>query len=168
MTGATGKQGGALIRALLQPTTSNSTTKYHVYALTRKASSPTARRLLATHGTANLTIVEGDLEDSSSMTAIFEAAKLDSGSADTEAGIWGVFAVMAFPGLGASAEGEERQGKILADVALEYGVKAYVYSSALRAGPKHEDQIDGKASWVAKRNIEVHCQELGMRGLPWM
>lgn len=168
VTGATGKQGSALIRALLEPPTPDTTTLYHIYALTRKISSPTAQSLLNTYGASNLTLVEGDLDDPSSITAIFETAKLDSDSTDGEAGIWGVFAVMAFPGLGVSAEGEERQGKMLADIALDYGIKAYVYSSALRAGPKYEDQLEGKPSGMAKRNIEDRCKELGGRGLPWM
>jgi nucleoside-diphosphate-sugar epimerase len=168
VTGATGKQGGALIRALLQAPTPATTTTYHIYALTRRISSPTAQSLLVTHGTSNLTLVEGDLEDRSSITAIFETAKLESDYTHSEPGIWGVFAVMAFPGLRASAESEERQGRMLAEIALEYGVKVYVYSSAIRAGPKYEDHLEGKPSAIAKRNIEIHCKDLGTRGLPWM
>lgn len=170
VTGATGKQGSALIRALLQPaqsTTSdsdpNSTPEYHIYALTRKISTPTAQALLSMHGSSNLTVVEGDLDDPSSITAVFETAKLDS-----DGGIWGVFAVMAFAGLGASSEGEERQGKMLANIALEYRVEVYVYSSAMRAGPKYEDKLDLKPSAKAKRNIEEHCVALGEKGLRWM
>ena len=165
-TGATGKQGSALIHALLQPTpdpNATSTPEYHIYALTRKISSPSAQHLLSAYGTENLTLVEGDLDNPSSIAAIFETAKLDDGR-----GIWGVFAVMAFPGLGASTEGEERQGKLLADMALEYGVEAYVYSSAMRAGPKWEEKLDLKPSGKAKRNIEGHCRVLGERGLKWM
>ena len=165
-TGATGKQGSALIRALLQPTpdpNTASTPEYHIYALTRKVSSPSAQHLLSIYGTENLTLVEGDLDDPSSIAAVFETARLDDGG-----GIWGVFAVMAFPGLGASAEGEERQGKLLADMALEYEVEVYVYSSAMRAGPKWEDQLDLKPSGKAKRDIEEHCKTLGEKGLKWM
>jgi nucleoside-diphosphate-sugar epimerase len=162
VTGATGKQGGALVRALLRPPTPDPTTLYHIYALTRKIANPAAQALLSTHGSQNLTLVEGDLDDPSSITAIFETAKLDD-----ERGIWGVYAVMAFPGLGASAEGEERQGKMLADIALEYGVESYVYSSAMRAGPKYEDQLDWKPSGKAKSKIERHCMELGEKGLRW-
>jgi nucleoside-diphosphate-sugar epimerase len=166
VTGATGKQGSALIRALLQPaqftpSEPNSTSpEYHIYALTRKISSPTAQALHTTHS-PNLTLVEGDLDDPSSIAAVFETSKLNDG------GIWGVFAVLAFPGLGVSAEGEERQGKMLADIAFEYGVEAYVYSSAMRAGPKYEDQLDWKPSGKAKRDIEEHCRVLGERGLKW-
>lgn len=48
-------------------------------------------------------MVEGDLDDEDSMVRIFEIAK-------EEGGIWGVFVALAFPGLGANADGEERQG----------------------------------------------------------
>ena len=170
VAGATGKQGSALIRALLQPSSSTaslrnvtSAPEYHIYALTRKISSPSAQSLLKTYHPSTLTLVEGNLDDPSSIIAVFETAKLND-----EGGIWGVFAIMAFPGLGASAEGEERQGKMLADIALKYGVQVYVYSSAMRAGPKWEDKLDLKPSGKAKRNVEEHCRELGEKGLRWM
>lgn len=55
--------------------------------------------------------------------------------------------------------------KILADLALEYNVSAYIYSSSLRAGPKYDDQE--RLSGRAKANIERHVQALGEKGLPW-
>ena len=106
VAGATGKQGQALVRALIDPqppALPDKDHEYHVYALTRKASSPTAQHL-AELGT-DITIVEGDLDAPESISQIFENAKSDGG-------IWGVFAVLAFPGLGANADGEERQGKV--------------------------------------------------------
>jgi uncharacterized protein YbjT (DUF2867 family) len=167
VTGATGKQGRALIHSLLQPSTSSPTPtdQYHIYALTRNPSSPTAQSLLSAYDASNLTLVEGNLDERSSVVSVFEAAITDDAHGN---GIWGVFAVLAFPGLGASAEGEERQGKMLADIALEYHVRAFVYSSSMRAGPKYEAKLDMKPSGLAKRNIEVHCRELGEKGLRWM
>lgn len=99
--GSTGKQGVALIRALLDPPPSaQEPPQYHIYALTRKPSSPIAQRLAERE---NVTVVEGDLDDVDSLAKIFENAKEDDG-------IWGVFVALAFPGLGANADGEERQG----------------------------------------------------------
>ncbi|EGO00085.1 hypothetical protein SERLA73DRAFT_88941 [Serpula lacrymans var. lacrymans S7.3] len=155
VAGATGKQGHSLIRALLNPTTADSENQYHIYALTRKASSPSAQHIAAEN---EVTVVEGDLDIPETITKIFEQAKPDGG-------IWGVYSVLAFPGLGASADGEERQGKMLADIALEYGVSAYIYSSARRAGPKYENDL--KLSGLAKARIEQHCMSLGEKGLPW-
>jgi NAD(P)-dependent dehydrogenase (short-subunit alcohol dehydrogenase family) len=103
VAGATGKQGQALIRALLVPT-SSSDGGWHIYALTRRATSPAAQRLTETYP-SNLTVVEGNLEDRKSISKIFEDLKKDGG-------IWGVFSVLAFPGMGVDASGEERQGKV--------------------------------------------------------
>lgn len=55
---------------------------------------------------------------------------------------------------------------MLADLALEFNVQAFIYSSAMRAGPKYEHEL--KLSGQAKANIEEHCIELGNRGLNWM
>lgn len=166
VTGATGKQGQALIRALLYPSLDAATEPpeytYHIYALTRNSSS-TAAKLLLDKYQPHITLVEGDLDTPDSIRAIFEEAKQeDEGRSQ---GIWGVFAVLAFPGLAAQADGEERQGKMLADLSLEYGVECFVYSSAMRSGPKYEDEIT--LSGKAKGNVERHCQVLGERGLGW-
>jgi uncharacterized protein YbjT (DUF2867 family) len=155
VTGATGKQGTALIKALLCPSTPSTESQYQIYALTRKASSPSAARLLAEK---TVTVVEGDLDDPPSISKIFEEAK-------NNGGIWGVFAVLAYPGLGANADGEERQGKMLADLALKFGVGAFVYSSAARSGPKYEAGLI--LSHAAKREVEGHCKQLGEKGLNW-
>jgi nucleoside-diphosphate-sugar epimerase len=104
VAGATGKQGQALIRALLDPKVTAAEDGWHIYALTRRASSPAAVRLTETYP-AGLTIVEGDLEEKESIVKIFEDVKKSSA-------IWGVFCVLAFPGMGADASGEERQGKV--------------------------------------------------------
>jgi uncharacterized protein YbjT (DUF2867 family) len=62
--GATGKQGGAAIEALLK-----SSTNFQILALTRNASSPSAQRLASN---PKITVVEGD---ASSPLPIFEAHK---------------------------------------------------------------------------------------------
>ncbi|KAH6721907.1 hypothetical protein BKA61DRAFT_628107 [Leptodontidium sp. MPI-SDFR-AT-0119] len=182
VTGATGKQGLALIKALLHPSPPNPNLQqitpenpgsepeiqadleehtYHIYALTRNASSPAAQHLAETED--HVTIVQGNLDIPDSIRKIFDNAKNES---DGQAsGIWGVFTVLAFPGLGAEADGEERQGKLLADLALEFGVECFVYSSAMRSGPGYEHEL--KLSGLAKRNVERYCGELGGRGLGW-
>ncbi|PMD22606.1 NAD(P)-binding protein [Hyaloscypha hepaticicola] len=156
VAGATGKTGQALIRALLGPA-AGSDGGWHISALTRNASSPAAKRLTESYP-SNLTVVEGNLDDRESIIKIFENAK-------NEGGIWGVFCVLAYPGMGADASGEELQGKNLADVSLQYGVETFVYSSAMRMGPKYEETLE--RSHKAKRNIENHCKELGEKGLNW-
>ncbi|KAH8687360.1 hypothetical protein BGZ60DRAFT_465721 [Tricladium varicosporioides] len=157
--GATGKQGKALIRALLHSTSSSpSSQRYHIFALTRSAESIAAKALREIGAEDDLTVVEGNLDDEEGMRKVFDNAK-------KRGGVWGVFAVLAYPGLGAEADGEERQGKLIADLALLYGVETFIYSSSMRSGPKYVDGL--KLSGRAKANVERHCMELGEKGLPW-
>lgn len=98
VTGATGKQGAAFIRALIQQPAGEG---YFVHAVTRDDASPAAQEIAAIG--ENVLPVKGDLDAPESVSKIFEDAKLHGG-------IWGVFVVLAFPGLGADASGEEAQG----------------------------------------------------------
>ncbi|KAH7927239.1 NAD(P)-binding protein [Leucogyrophana mollusca] len=158
VTGATGKQGRALIEALqpLKTTDDNpSARSFRILALTRKATSPSAEQLAKQE---HVQVVEGDLDSIESVRKIFEDAK-------SIGGIWGVYCVLAFPGLGACADGEERQGKALADLALEYGVSVYIYSSAERGGEANDEHE--KLSGRAKVMVERHVKSLGEKGLSW-
>jgi uncharacterized protein YbjT (DUF2867 family) len=103
ITGATGKQGGAVAHELLKR-------GHAVRAMTRKPDSDAAKELQK----LGATIVAGDLDD---------AALL--GNALT--GVWGVWAVQNT--WEAGVEKEEEQGKRLAKLAREKGVQHYVYSS---------------------------------------
>jgi nucleoside-diphosphate-sugar epimerase len=108
LAGASGKQGWALIDALRpNPAQGDSSDTLHVLALTRNAASPNAKHLLSE---SHVTLVEGDLDSPASIRKIFEDAKATGG-------VWGVFCVLAFPGLGANSDGEEKQGKVGAKLA---------------------------------------------------
>jgi nucleoside-diphosphate-sugar epimerase len=186
ITASTGHQGFALIHALqplLYPPSltpahdansnliPDSEHEYHIFALTRNASSPSAKALAAI--SESIAIVEGDLDAPESISRIFNEVKAYYG------GIWGVFACLPYPGLGRAADGEERQGKRLADMALKHGVECFVYSSSARAGPRFECEgpdEDARASWNgetlklsqrAKSRVERHIVGLGDRGLAW-
>lgn len=102
VAGATGKQGHAVVSSLLS---TDATTRFRILALTRNISSPASKILLSlsprNESGSELSLVKGDLDDPTSIRKIFEEA---------EGGIWGVFAVLAFPGLGANADGVEKQG----------------------------------------------------------
>ncbi|KIJ39449.1 hypothetical protein M422DRAFT_781028 [Sphaerobolus stellatus SS14] len=156
ITGSTGKQGHAVISALL-----SSSTPLHILALTRNPASPAARELVskaANNENVKVSAVKGDMDDPSSIREIFEAAKKDGG-------IWGVFAVFAFPGLGANADGEERQGLALADVSYEFGVESYVLSTVERGGEGNDDNYT--LDRAAKVKIERHVRSLGEKGFKW-
>ena len=99
--GATGKQGRSLIDALRpSDTTPSDGDKFNLLALTRNATAPAARRLASE---PHVKVVQGDLDSADSIRKVFDAA-------GGKGSIWGVFSVLAFPGLGANADGEERQG----------------------------------------------------------
>lgn len=103
VTGATGKQGGAVARRLLAK-------GYRVRAMTRKPEDDKAR-LLASLGAE---VIYGDFDDQGSLEKALD-------------GIWGAFAVQNT--WEAGVEREEEQGKRFAGIARKKGVYHYVYSS---------------------------------------
>ena len=103
VTGATGRQGGAVARELLAR-------GHRVRAMTRKPDDPPARALHA----LGAEVVKGDLDD---------AASLDRALAGT----WGAFAVQNT--WEAGVEGEEAEGKRMAEAARRAGVEHFVYTS---------------------------------------
>ncbi|KAJ0122043.1 hypothetical protein J7T55_002554 [Diaporthe amygdali] len=164
VVGATGKQGRSTIKYLLDPDQqAPQGTKFKVLALTRDTSSPSARQLLERNKqhASRIDLVQGDLEKPESIRKIFQNAASPDGH-----GIWGVFVALAYPGLGESAAGEIRQGKLLADLALEFRVEVFVYSSAIQVGPTEDDHLDN--SHRAKPQIEDYCKELGSQGMNWI
>ena len=103
VTGATGHQGGAVARHLLQ------LGKFTVIALVRDKNKPAAQALQQ----AGASLAEGDLNDRASLGRALEGA-------------YGVFSVQ---GLQDGMEAEVRQGKALADAAKAAGVQHFVYGS---------------------------------------
>lgn len=103
VTGATGSQGGAVARKLLD-------TQFHVRALTRNPDKPAARSL-AERGAE---VVEGNFDDRTSLDRALD-------------GVYGVFSVQNFWEVGFDKEIE--QGIRMADAAQKADVKHFVYSS---------------------------------------
>jgi uncharacterized protein YbjT (DUF2867 family) len=103
VTGATGRQGGAVARELLAR-------GYRVRAMTRKPRSAKARAL----GKLGAEVVRGDFDDP---TSLAQAVK----------GAWGAFSVQ--DSWEAGAEKEEVQGKRFAEICRSEGVQHLVYSS---------------------------------------
>ena len=137
ITGATGKQGGAVVDALL-----SSSTPFQILALTRNPSSAKAKALAAR---PNVTVVEGD---PTSPAAIFEAHKP----------IYGVFLVTAFaPGKAAM---EEQQATPMIDEALKNGVEHFVFTSVDRGGPvKSEGNPTNIPHFASKYRIEEQLKK---------
>ena len=104
VTGATGRQGGAVVRHMLPK-------GWRLRALTRNPQSHVAQSL-AREG---VEIVQGDMEDT---TSLARAAQ----------GVYGIYSVQDFWAVGARRE--VQQGKNVADAAKRAGVKHFVYNSA--------------------------------------
>ncbi|MEZ5316136.1 MAG: NmrA/HSCARG family protein [Vicinamibacterales bacterium] len=103
ITGATGQQGGAVLRHLEGQ-------GFRLRAMTRKPDGAAARALAA----RGIEVVQGDLDDAASIERAL-------------AGAWGVFAVQNT--WEAGVEREEEQGKRIATVARKAGIQHYVYTS---------------------------------------
>jgi uncharacterized protein YbjT (DUF2867 family) len=103
ITGATGQQGGAVLRHLQGK-------GFKLRALTRKPDSDKAKALAG----QGVEVVKGDLDDADSLKAALTGA-------------WGVFAVQNT--WEAGVEKEEEQGHRIAKLAREAGVQHYVYTS---------------------------------------
>jgi len=103
VTGATGRQGGAVVRHMLPKA-------WKLRALTRRPEAHEAQSL-ARQG---VQVVQGDLEEPASIARAAE-------------GVYGVYSVQDFWSVGAKRE--VRQGKNLADAAKQAGVQQFVYSS---------------------------------------
>ncbi|KAK4167799.1 hypothetical protein QBC43DRAFT_230400 [Cladorrhinum sp. PSN259] len=170
VVGATGKQGHALIRSLIfsPPVNKNSQSKtsipikWRVLALSRNSSGPAAQSLLKEADRHNakdcIKLVEGDLDKPDTIRKIFTE----------EEKIWGVFVVLAYPGLGAPpSDMEVNQGKTVADLSLEFGVSLFMYSSAITVGAKVDDFKDHSRG--QKRDLERYIETvLFPKGLPWV
>ncbi|KAK1759794.1 NAD(P)-binding protein [Echria macrotheca] len=131
ITGATGRQGGAVIDALLDQAAKDkdgTTTKFDILAVTRNTSSAAAQSLLAK--SPNITLVEGNLNN---VPALFEKAQRLC-EKDGNKKIWGVYSVQTSLGTDVTTDGEIAQGKALIDGAIGAGVSHFVYSSVERGG----------------------------------
>jgi len=107
VTGATGKQGGAVARQLLN-------NKVRVRAMTRKPDGDAARALAR----LGAEVVRGDFDDAESLRSVIK-------------GVWGTWAVQNT--WEAGVEREEEQGKRFVALAREGGVQHCVYSSVASA-----------------------------------
>lgn len=132
VTGATGQQGGAVVRALLAA-------GWSVRCLVRDPSKPAAAELRL----LDADVVQGDLDD---------PVSLDRACA----GCHGAFSVQT-PYTPQGVHGEIAQGKRLADAARRAGVAHFVYSSVGSA-----DRGTGVPHFESKRQIEEYVRALNL------
>jgi uncharacterized protein YbjT (DUF2867 family) len=126
VTGATGRQGGAVIRHMLPK-------GWKLRALTRKPDGAAGRELTC----QGVEVVQGDLEDPASLDQALRGA-------------YGVYGVQDFWAVGVRRE--VLQGKNLADAARKAGVEHFVYSSA--GGAERNSGIDHfESKWEVEKHI---------------
>lgn len=133
VTGATGRQGGAVVRHLLK-------TSFTVRALTRNPNSEAARKLRA----QGVEVVQGDQEDKTSLERALQ-------------GVYGVFSVQNFWEKGVGYKGEIRQARNLVDAAKKAGIKHFVQASIADA-----DTAKGVRHWESKAAIEKYIDQEGL------
>jgi len=102
VTGATGQQGGATARHLIDQ-------GWTVRGLTRNSEGASAEALAK----LGAQVVQGDLDDRTSIDAALD----------------GVYGVYSFPNMAMGIDNEIRQGKLMADAAKAAGVKHFVQGS---------------------------------------
>lgn len=127
VTGATGQQGGAVARQLLDA-------GFQVLALTRDPSKPAARDLT----TRGAQVVRGDLNDPESIGRIME-------------GCHGVFSVQNFWETG--YDREIQQGCDLADEAKRRGIKHFIYSS-VGGADRNTGLTHFESKWQIEQHIQ--------------
>jgi uncharacterized protein YbjT (DUF2867 family) len=126
VTGATGRQGRAVIRHMLR-------NEWKLRALTRNPNAPAAQELTR----QGVEVVQGDLEDPASLER-------------AAGGVYGVYSVQDFWSVGAKREVD--QGKNLAEAAKKAGVEHFVYSSV--GGAERNSGIDHwESKWEIEKHI---------------
>ena len=169
VTGATGKQGGAVVDNLISLSSAND---FVVYAVTRNPQSTSALKLAEK---PTVKVIKGDLDDPE---ALFSSAA---------APIWGVFSVQVPMGGGATPQTEEKQGNILQaatlacsivvcslqtftglllagkaliDAALAHGsVEHFVYASVDRGGDRSSLNATTVPHFISKHHVEEYLRE---------
>ena len=124
--GATGNQGGAVVRHLLK-------TDFAIRAITRNPHQPAAKQL-AQQG---VEVVKADLADEASLLQALQ-------------GVYGVFSVQNF--LQGGVNKEVADGKRVADLAQKAGVQHFIYSSV--GGAERKTGIDHfESKWQIEEHI---------------
>jgi len=132
--GATGNQGGAVLRAL------QAKTKFRIRAFVRATDNESLR--ITTFRDQGVEIATGDLDDVASLTAAMS-------------GVYGVFCVLNFQNGGIAKE--EERGKRIADLAKTAGVQHFIYSSVGGA-----ERNSGVPHFESKWHIEEHIRKIGL------
>jgi len=130
VTGATGKQGGAVVRHVLQR-------DFTVRAITRNPDKPAAQALKSN----GVEVIQGDMED---VASLGQAMK----------GVYGVFCVQNFWEKGIGYDGEIRQARNLVQAAKDENVSHFVLSSI--AGCDNAKRVEHfESKWEIEKIVDA-------------
>ena len=138
--GATGVQGGSVVRAVLAHPTLHKT--YHIRAITRDPSKPNARKLTS----QGVECVKADLNDSSSILAALK---------DSHA----VFAVTNYWETASKAT-DVAHGRRIADACLQAGVKHLIFSALPSAMKLSSGKLKGVQHFESKAEVAEHIESI--------
>ncbi|KAK1071077.1 hypothetical protein LTR74_003726 [Friedmanniomyces endolithicus] len=150
VTGATGKQGGAVIEALAN------NADFTLLAQTRNASGSGAQKLEGKGN--NIKVVQGDQDD---VPGLFKNAQEAANGP-----IWGVYSVQVSQGKGVTHDGEIKQGKAMIDESVKAGVKHFVYGSVERGGDERSWENETpiphfQSKWVIEHYLKDKAGPMG-------
>ncbi|KAK3985272.1 hypothetical protein QBC44DRAFT_250884 [Cladorrhinum sp. PSN332] len=145
VVGATGKQGGAVIKALAELPKLDP--PIHILALTRNPESESAKALAEAHKG----VVEPIKGDTTNPKPIFE--DIPKGSVNS-------LFLVTMPPMGGSKSTEEEQAIPMIDAAVEHGVKHIVFTSVDRGGEEKSWTNPTKIQHFAeKHKIEIYLRD---------
>tara|TARA_R110002003_G_scaffold64_12_gene6077 strand:+ start:32659 stop:33624 length:966 start_codon:yes stop_codon:yes gene_type:complete len=150
--GATGKQGGSVLKHL---STHPEAEQFTLLAVTRHATSNSALRIAEQYPSVKL--VQGNLDD---VPTLFANAKAVLKAAGNENKIWGVYSVQISLGPGITVASEIKQGKAVINESINEGVTHFVYSSVDRGGNQRSfENTTPIPHFQTKYEIEKHLIE---------
>ncbi|KAF2999866.1 hypothetical protein E8E13_007955 [Curvularia kusanoi] len=157
ITGATGKQGGSVLKQLANHATAS---QFTLLAVTRNVDSNSAKSIVERY--PQVLLVQGDLND---VPGLFSSAKAKLKEAGKPEQIWGVYSVQISMGPGVTTEFEVKQGSDLIDDSIKEGVTHFVYSSVDRGGNEHSfNNPTPIPHFQTKQEIEQHLLEKAGKG----
>ncbi|KAJ2554208.1 hypothetical protein EV175_002663, partial [Coemansia sp. RSA 1933] len=150
IVGATGTQGGSVLRAL------HATGKYKLSALTRDVSSPSATKLKTEY--PDVKLVEASVDDVESLKKAFKGNDFVFGMTTP------VMPWLQDPKAPLPADHEFKQGKNIADAAIASGVKDIIFSSLYSIdklsdgkypGSNHFENKDKTEKYIRSKSSEI-------------
>ena len=140
--GATGQQGGSLIEYVLaDPTLSK---RFKLRAVTRNASSSGARELEQ----KGVEVVQADADDANTLKSALKAAHT-------------IFAVTVTPYGDPDLKAREwKQGKAIADAAVEAGAQYIIFSTLTHASKITGGKLENMAHFDGKAEVEAYIRSL--------